>query len=73
MARDASVMPEHLNIRWCACVERGRGKAILCKAVYHGFGWFDKLVVYNDARLVVDDADPGQFLAVFCQTLCRVE
>jgi hypothetical protein len=58
MERDASVMPDHLDSRWCVCVERTRRKAILC-GIYHGFGWFDKFVVHDDARLVVDDADPG--------------
>jgi hypothetical protein len=59
MARDASVVPVHLDGRWCACIERTRGKTILCEVIYHGFGWFDKLVVHDNAGLVVDDADPG--------------
>jgi hypothetical protein len=59
MARNASVMPDHLDSRWCACVERTRGKAILCEVIYHVYGWFDKLVVYDDVRLAVDDADAG--------------
>ena len=48
-------------------------ETLLCEVVDDGFGWFDELVVYNDARLVVDHADPGQFLAVFCQALPRAE
>ena len=39
---------------------------ILGEVIYDGFGWFDKPVTYDNARLVVDDADPGEFLAVFC-------
>ena len=35
--------------------------------VWSGLGGFDELVVYNN------DADPHQLLAVFYQTLCRVE
>ena len=35
-----------------------------------GSGWFEEVVIYDDAGLVVDDADPGWFLAVFGQTLC---
>jgi hypothetical protein len=51
MARDASVMHDHL----------------VCEVVDARFGWFDKPIVYNNAGLVIDVADPGQFLAVFCQ------
>ena len=35
------------------CVERRRGNAIPCEVVYDGFGWFDELVAYDNARLVV--------------------
>ena len=63
MARDVNVMPGHLDNRRCACVERRRGTAILCEVIYDVFGWFDKLVIYDNAKLVVNDADLGQFLA----------
>ena len=53
MARDVSVMPDYLDGRWCACVERMRGKEIPCEVIYDGFGWFDKLVVYYNVRLCV--------------------
>ena len=54
-------------------MRREEREAILCEVIYDGFGWFDKLVMYDNARFTVNDVDPGQFLAIFCQTLCRIE
>ena len=71
-ARDTSAMPDHPYGGWCVCVQKG-GEALLCKVVDDGFGWFEEVDIYDDAGLVVDDADLGWFLAVFGQTLCRVE
>ena len=34
-----------------------------------GLGVSTSWSVYDDAELVIDDADTGHFLAVFCQTL----
>lgn len=48
-------------------------KTLLCEVVNDGLGWFDEFVVYDDARLVVDHANPGQFLSIFCQALSRDE
>ena len=38
--------------------------------------WFDKLIYYDLAGYIVDDADSSQRLAVFCETLktfCRCQ
>jgi hypothetical protein len=34
-------------------------EVILREGIYHGSGGFDKLVVYDNAGLVVDNADAG--------------
>ena len=48
-------------------------ESLLCEVVNDRFGWFDKGVVYDNARLVVDDTNPSEFFSIFCQALNWVE
>ena len=46
LARDAFVMPDHLD-GGGVCASRGGGNAILDEVIYDRFGWFDELVAYD--------------------------
>lgn len=48
---------------------RGERNLSSCEVVDDRFGWLDKPVIYDDARLALHEADMGQFLAIFCQRL----
>ena len=56
VARDASVMPDHLDGGEHTSRE---GKNLPCEVVDYRFGWFDELVAHDDAGLVIDDAYAG--------------
>lgn len=67
-ARAAAVIPDHLRKVQYMYIKR-YGLYIPCQIINNWLRWFNKLVVDDDAGMIIYDGYSCEFLAVFGQAL----